>query len=290
MIDTLFSQVVFESKINDSAAKKIENLIKLCVEEKVVPNFEQFRKAQLKVKKSYTICNNCAWIKESKQMCSICKSFTTDNHFTLFDIKDQISRIVERNSSTLTHFQKNITELGYLDDSWIANCHRKNKNALTMTLNMDGVSVFMNNSNDTWPIFLAFNELPLKEKFSVQNIVFVGIWCGQTKLNNFVLMNDAMQSIAELEKGLEICGEKFEFYTVFGSFDKPAKSWVYNAQSCTSRFGCMFCVGECTRINRIPVYLKAGQMRDDAFQLGQSIKAAETNKPSKGLKGRSSLR
>lgn len=290
IMDNLFAEIIFESKINDSASKKLEKLIRLCVNQQISPDFAEYRAAQLKILKSYLICNNCTWIKNSKNICSKCNVHTTNNYFTLFDIKEQVSRIVEDNISELLHYQKNIKELGYMELSVVEQFHSKNPNSLTMTLNMDGVSVFRNNSKDTWPIFLVFNELPLKSKFAPQNIVLVGLWCGQTKLNNTVIMNESMQSISQLEEGINICGHHLKLFAIYGSYDKPAKSLVFNAQSCTGKFGCMFCIGKCTRINKKPVYLKAGILRSHEFQVGKSIKAENDGKPTMGLKGRSSLR
>ena len=155
---------------------------------------------------------------------------------------------------------------------------------------MDGISVFRNNSNDTWPIYLAFNELTMASKFTKSNIILAGIWCGQTKINNFVILNESMKAIHNLEKGIILNDKVYRAYVIYGSFDKPAKSLIYNAQSCTSKYGCLYCMSECVKINRKPVYLDQGMQRTHEYQIGKSIKASNQNKPDMGLKGISSLR
>ena len=288
MLSTLFGKLVFESKINDSAASKIENLIALCVKENSVPTFKAYKNASLKVQKKYIICNNCAWIKNSK-FCTNCKTDTTSNHYTLFDVKHQAEKIVDSNMTVLNHFKNNIEDLGYLKSSFVSKFHSKN-DGLSLTINMDGVSVFSNNSKDTWPVYLAFNELPNKSKFAINNIILAGIWCGQTKINNYIILDDTIKSIKSLESGINIHGNLVKIFVIYGSFDKPAKSLAYNAQSCTAKHGCMFCTSECTRLNKKPVFLKTGQIKTHSFQYTNSVKAAQQGKPYLGFKGISSLR
>lgn len=271
MLNVLFSKIVYESRINDSAAQKIENLIKLCVENSTTASFKAYSKNELKVSKSYLICNNCTSIKKSAH-CVKCLAKTASNNFTLFDIEDQAKKIIDANLSELKCYQQDISKLGYLENSLISKFHKKN-NGLTLTMNMDGVSIFSNNSKDTWPIYLAFNEFSMKTKFAPQNVILAGIWCGQTKINNYEIIDDAMKAIKSLENGVSVANEIYKIYVLCGSFDKPAKSLAYNAQSCTAKNGCMFCFGKCIRICRRPVYLKKGKPRSHKEQINCAAKA-----------------
>ena len=288
MLNTIFAQIIFESKINDSAAKKLENLMKLSSNENYSPSFDEYKKARLVVDKKYLTCNNCAYFKKSKK-CDHCNTETAENYFTIFDLKDQIKNIVRENWSSLMYYKKNITKLGYLPESFIAKFHEKH-DGLTLTLNLDGISVFKNNSKDTWPVYLAFNELKMDAKFDIKNIALAGIWCGQTKINNQLLLEKLMEKVKQLESGVEIDGALIKIYVVFGSYDKPAKSLIYNCQTCTSINGCMFCDACCTRIGRKPVYLSSGKQRKHGSQIENAKKAFETGKPVLGMKGLSSLR
>ena len=55
---------------------------------------------------------------------------------------------------------------------------RENVSGFTFTLNTDGVSVYRNNSIDTWPTLLVINELPQKIRFRPQNIIIACLWLG----------------------------------------------------------------------------------------------------------------
>ena len=218
MINTIFAKIIFESKINDLAAKKIENLIKICNRTKS-PSFDLYKNIKLSALEQFMICNNCAYLKKIKK-CGKCDEITTNNYFTLFNIESQLIKIVDKNLNSLLYYKENISELGYLKESLISKFHDKNE-GFTLTINLDGVSVFRNNSKDTWPIYLVLNELPMVEKFKINNVIFAGIWCGNTKINNKIIMDTVFKKIGDLESGILINNVIVNFYVIYGSFDKP---------------------------------------------------------------------
>ena len=74
-----------KSSINDDAAKSIEELIKVCIQKGVAPQFIS-KKKQIQTEKYYQICNNCSYIKQNK-ICQICNIKTATSHFTIFEMK-----------------------------------------------------------------------------------------------------------------------------------------------------------------------------------------------------------
>ena len=140
----------------------------------------------------------------------------------------------------------------------IEEIHDTTDNTFTFTLNTDDLQVFNNNPKDCWPFFVAVNELPVKTKYSLSNIILARIWVGTTKINNSVILNDLMKEIGLLEEGVEINGEMFEFFCIYGSFDKPARALILNVQNLNGTFGCPFCLAEFCRINMKPIYIQVG--------------------------------
>ena len=136
----------------------------------------------------------------------------------------------------------------YGPDLFIRQAHKDQKPTITLTINSDGVNVFRKQGKDTWPVFLVINELGSK-KFDIQNIIFAAINFGTKKITaeNF---ERVILEIHRLENnGINVNGENFEIYLIYGSFDKPASSMASNKKSCTSTFGCRFCLSKRQTIN-----------------------------------------
>ena len=284
-----WAKLVIRHELSDLAAKEIETLVKKSLEKNVAFTFENYKKNHLQIKKEYQICNNCWFIKDGKT-CNECRTDSATNNFILFDIKEQLKDVVERNVSLMKNCAENIEKLGYLKTAKIFQIHDATDNAFTFTLNTDGLQVFNNNSKDCWPFFLAVNELPVKTKYSLSNIILAGIWVGSTKINNSVILNDLMKEIGHLEEGLELNGERFNFFCIYGSFDKPARALILNIQNFNGTFGCPFCLAESRRINMKPTYTRKGKKRTHNMQIGLGIRAANSDQTTYGVKGISSLR
>ena len=46
----------------------------------------------------------------------------------------------------------------------------------SFTINMDGISLSNKSPLTIWPVFLAINELPIGERYYIDNIIFAGIY------------------------------------------------------------------------------------------------------------------
>ena len=249
-----------KSSINDDAAKSIEELIKVCIQKGVAPQFIS-KKKQIQTEKYYQICNNCSYIKQNK-ICQICNIKTATSHFTIFEMKKKIKSVIERNFIKIIENIESLHSLGYSFGSLIQQCHwKKEKNIkVTATINTDGVSIFKNNSTDAWPFYLVFNELPISDKFNLENIVIMALYVGKTKISNKVVQNDLMRHLGEIEEiEFEINNIKFQIKTIYGSFDKPASSLITNSTNFNGKNGCRFCLEERKTLNKKPAYLKVGK-------------------------------
>jgi hypothetical protein len=77
-------------------------------------------------------------------------------------------------------------------------------------LNTDGISLCEKSKLSSWPVYLVINELPIEERFHVDNIILAGICVGNTK----PLINEYLTSIKK---------ELFEISLGF-EFDKK---WLF---------------------------------------------------------------
>jgi hypothetical protein len=53
---------------------------------------------------------------------------------------------------------------------------------ITLTLNADIIQPNNGSAQTIWPILLVINEIPLKRRFAIENIILAGVWLGSSKL------------------------------------------------------------------------------------------------------------
>ena len=52
-------------------------------------------------------------------------------------------------------------------------------NSISGIFNTDGVQLYSSSGVKLWPIYVAINELPIRQRFSRENMLLVGIWQGK---------------------------------------------------------------------------------------------------------------
>jgi hypothetical protein len=57
----------------------------------------------------------------------------------------------------------------------------RNNNALTFTINTDGISIFNKSNITIWPVYLVINELPVGKRYLIDNVILAGLSIGQEK-------------------------------------------------------------------------------------------------------------
>lgn len=95
-------------------------------------------------------------------------------------IKNQIIRLFEKKilpleTNELVNDQQTIADVNNAKvyKEWPNNVTKNNKFQLkyTFTLNSDGVSLCEKSKLSIWPVYLAINELPIGERFQIDNII-----------------------------------------------------------------------------------------------------------------------
>jgi len=88
---------------------------------------------------------------------NVCKKYIQEMFYK------RIQNIVDITSGS--EYKKMAVE-GFLD--------RKNPYNITVTFNTDGISLFKSTNVSLWPIYLAINELPPKERFFEEEFNYLG--------------------------------------------------------------------------------------------------------------------
>jgi hypothetical protein len=78
---------------------------------------------------------------------------------------------------------------GELYKSFI-NSFKDPNNVYSFTINTDGISMSQKSNLSVWPVFLTINELPIEERFCIQNVIVAGksslSRIRLVKVNNFI--------------------------------------------------------------------------------------------------------
>ena len=278
-MDLKFSNWIVKHSITTKAAEELIKLWKSS--ESLVPKI--VKSSYLKIKKEIYICNDCGFTKNSSR-CEkeTCLKETGNSYFLLLNVLEQVQRIVTENFDEFVY-----DDLGYMPNSRFEQIHEKYDACLTLTINTDGVMVFNKGHADAWPFYLTFNELPMKLKYKLSNIVIPAIYIGSTKIKNMEVVNEMCQEIYTLENGIPVQNTTIKIFVIYGIFDKPARAFMLNMQAHNAQFGCPYCLDPQFNKNHKNYYklIKYPEMRENAGAWASMICAEEENKPNKGYKG-----
>ena len=89
------------------------------------------------------------------------------NNAKLFNNKDKINDSYHTCDITDGNIYKNLLKTD--DGKQIST-----KNAYTFTLNTDGIAVSFKSNLTIWPIYLVINEIPLEQRYCIDNIIIAG--------------------------------------------------------------------------------------------------------------------
>lgn len=134
-----------------------------------------------------------------------------------------------------------------------------NENNITFSWNTDGVALFNSSKLSAWPFYLVINELPSELRFNKENMLLVGLWCGQTKPNVDVFVSSFKEDLKQLYRDVDFCIPDRNPVNVMGMIicgtcDFPAKALFLNFQQYNGKHGCPNCEIETQRKNRTQVY------------------------------------
>lgn len=121
---------------------------------------------------------------------------------------------------------------------------------LSLLWNTDGVPVFKSSKFSIWPLYFVINELPFSERTKRENVLFAGLWFGDTKPFMLIFLQPFHTSLRKLEtEGVNIkvkvgSDTKEVFSKVIllaGTCDLPAKCLVCNLVQYNGSYGCFKC-------------------------------------------------
>ncbi|CAF4552977.1 unnamed protein product [Rotaria sp. Silwood2] len=251
----LLNKVVPNSSIIPKSIYDIRKLLNL--------NVDQAKKDERSSQTIY-ICQLCETVQLSNSKCSNASCNIGENYlrspyvYTWFNVREQLEQIIEREKNMMctsgtdtimsSRVLKNIVD-GRLYKHMIH--HEKldnNTKLFTLSLSTDGVQLASNSSKSLWLITMTINEIDVKHRFLLNNVIIGGInSCFRKPTRNIMslMMKPIVQQLQLLEQGgvCEIQGE-MHIYKVFliGSInDKPANSLVQNIPEPNAEFGCSKC-------------------------------------------------
>ena len=131
-------------------------------------------------------CSKCK-AKFDTEFCFNCNSKIDMNYFLQIPVLAQLQKMYERPNfhKLLMHRlnQNKIHEQNYEDiyDGTVyksCNIFLNNPSNISLMWNVDGVSLFNSSKFNIWPLYLIINELPYKERYKKENVIFAGLWLG----------------------------------------------------------------------------------------------------------------
>ena len=173
---------------------------------------------------------------------------------------------------------------------------------ISLTWNTDGISVFKSSKFTLWPLYFVVNELPYKERISKDNMIFAGLWFGNSKPSMLTFLQPFHSSLSILEnEGLLVKSSDENYFTtrailLAGTCDLPAKCLVCNTVQYNGFHGCFKCkqAGQTVKTGGKGGHVHAfpfdfddpeGPKRTHEETLEESRQAAAQRKPVNGIKG-----
>ncbi|KAL7292064.1 hypothetical protein TKK_0014341 [Trichogramma kaykai] len=138
------------------------------------------------------------------------------------------------------------------------------QNDVTLSWNVDGVSLMKSSKKSTWSILLTINEIPYK--FSKDYVILCGLWHNKKipKMNMF-LKPFAEECKHLYQNGMEcttygrVNSIKFKVHLIVSPIDTIARPIVQNMKQFNGTYGCPYCYQKSVSLNDNPlnrVYLK----------------------------------
>ncbi|XP_070408783.1 uncharacterized protein [Nothobranchius furzeri] len=264
-------------------------------------------------------CSNCFGLLEGEQFeCLSCGTIVSEEKSSSFievPIEAQIrSMFLKPGFQEKLNFRLNRTKTdpNNIEDLYDGEVYRQlvdgggplsDPKNISLTWNTDGVPIFKSSKFSVWPFYCIINELSFMERTKRENMIFAGLWYGDSKPSMVTFLrplSDALSKLADsgvLVQPAELTSEPFvcKVLTIAGTCDLPAKALVLNSVQYNGKFGCHKCEqpGETVKTGeRGHVHVFPFQHRDPKEPLRTNEKfaldmktAKETNTTIKGVKG-----
>lgn len=121
---------------------------------------------------------------------------------------------------------------------------------VSLLWNTDGVPVFKSSKFSIWPLYFIINELPFGERTKRENMLFAGLWFGDTKPFMLTFLQPFHSSLRKLETegvvielklGNDAKELRSKVILLAGTCDLPAKCLVCNSVQYNGSYGCFKC-------------------------------------------------
>lgn len=215
--------------------------------------------------------------------CSYCQTLTTDgddsdtaicgaccreyekaalkregSYFLQIPLKEQLEAMV--NNDLYTKFRKESESDSDVVTGKVYRSLRETnvlaEHDITIQFNLDGVQLFNSSTTSMWPIQVAVNELPYKNRRD--NILLCGVWYGKSKPKMETFLKFFVDELIDLHEvgithidhqGREIL---IKVHAIVCSVDSVARPLLQNIHQYNGEFGCPFCLhkGESVPVGR----------------------------------------
>jgi hypothetical protein len=230
-------------------------------------------------------CPNCSSASTNSSNCSTCgHHFSSDlclNNFIYISIKDQLE-IILNNNAIIDFFPRRVGNI--LSDIRDGNVYQQLKLAyrdrfLTFTINVDGVEIKNGSNKSIWPDLLVINELPLSQRYALENTIIAGIWSSPqkpTRIQMSGFLSPIVEELSEFEQEYifvdyrRLLNEQNTVMKVFliaACCDKPAQALVQNIADPIAPFGC----GRCELLGKVQEFFDVVYDRLLRFHIEKSI-------------------
>ncbi|RMZ95014.1 hypothetical protein BpHYR1_017555, partial [Brachionus plicatilis] len=301
-------------KITQNALKLVINLFNIATDMRIPRNFDSLSRSILNSNNEKIIyekkwfCCKCSeeiiLVHRKQRVCTNCHSRL--DIFYLLPLEDQIRRLFK--NKKLPVFVQSETSSSdiadvkdgslYKDFKACFKSHEKNdyQKIYSFILNTDGISISDKSKISIWPLYLAINELPIGERYHINNILIAGILVSNGKPNCYEkFFQSLIPELKSLENGVVINSEIFKFFALFGVFDKPARSMILNIMSSNGKNGCLKCKQEGISLkykngsHLVYNYQGNSTLRDHDEYLKDVTIACKLGKTFEGIKGETIL-
>lgn len=160
----------------------------------------------------------------------------------IFDTKKRAKTAKASNCSTLSDITDGKYYRHLLDDGQFL----ANGNCISGMFNTDCIPLYKSAHVKLWPIFLAVNEIPLRQRFSRENMILVGIWQGKGSPPFLQYMNSFGEEMCSLyHEGIAVnTGSNMvtiKLGIFLGIVDLQAKSYILHMTMHNGESGCCTC-------------------------------------------------
>lgn len=201
----------------------------------------------------FFLCPTCSQQTTSEQICTSCSTAHACKLPLVhsFSATEQIQSILMNNPDVDLLYDATPSTMKDIHDGDVFRSIRRTNvgRVLTLTLNIDGVQPSRNAKSTIWPILLVINELPLKRRFALENIILGGVWSAKSKPSRNdarVFLQPLINELLNLEQGYHFVLSDGNYhvvhvYLIASCCDKPAQALAQCLPEPIASFGCGRC-------------------------------------------------